>query len=186
MATEERIVAGVAGRYAAALFELAQEQTQIEAVEQDLVKFQGLINESQDFQRLIKSPVIPAADQQRALAAVLAAAGLGPLVQNFFKLVAQNRRLFFASEIVRGFRSLAAKARGEVTAQVASAHPLTDTQAEELKAVLKASVGKDVLLHTTVDPSLLGGLVVKIGSRMVDSSLKTKLSNLKVALKSGA
>ena len=186
MATEERIVAGVAGRYAAALFELAGEQNAVAAVEQDLVTFQGLINESEDFQRLIRSPVIPAADQQRALAAVLSAAGLGPLVQNFFKLVAQNRRLFFASDIVRAFRALAAKSRGEVTAEVASAHPLTDAQAEELRAVLKASVGKDVLLNSKVDPSLLGGLVVKIGSRMVDSSLKTKLSNLKVALKSGA
>lgn len=186
MATEERIVAGVAGRYAAALFELAQEQNAVASVEQDLVSFQALVDESQDFQRFIKSPVIPAVDQQKALAAILAAAGLGPLVQNFFKLVAQNRRLFFAIDIVRAFRALAAKARGEVTAQVATAHPLSDAEAEELKAVLKASVGKDVLLNTTVDPALLGGLVVKIGSRMVDSSLKTKLGNLKVALKSGA
>jgi F-type H+-transporting ATPase subunit delta len=109
-------------------------------------------------------------------------AGLGSLSSNFIKVVAQNRRLFAVPGMITAFRSLAAKARGEVTAQVSSAIALTDAQITDLKATLKASVGKDVTLDAKVDPSLLGGLVVKLGSRMIDNSLKTKLSNLKIAL----
>ena len=186
MATEEPIVAGVAGRYASALFDLAREQNAVSEVEQDLVKFQQLYDLSPDFQRLIRSPVIAADDQARALQSVLDKAGVGGLAKNFFALVAKNRRLFAAPDMVRAFLALAAKARGEVTAEVASAHPLTDAQAEALKAALKASVGKDVKLAAKVDPSLIGGLVVKLGSRMVDSSLKTKLANLSLSLKGGA
>jgi F-type H+-transporting ATPase subunit delta len=183
VATEEPIVAGVAGRYAAALFDLAQEQNAISEVEQDLVKFQQLYDESADLARLVRSPVIAAEDQSKALSAVLDKAGAGALAKNFFSLVARNRRLFAAPDMVRGFQALAAKARGEVTASVTSAHPLTDEQAAALKAVLKETVGKDVTLSTRVDASLIGGLIVKLGSRMVDSSLKTKLSNLSLSLK---
>lgn len=183
MATEEPIVAGVAGRYAAALFDLAQEQNQVSEVEQDLVKFQQLYDASADLVRLVKSPVIAADDQAKALSAVLDTVGVGGLAKNFFGLVARNRRLFAAPDIVRAFQALAAKARGEVAASVTSAHPLTDEQAAALKAVLKETVGKDVTLSTRVDPSLIGGLVVKLGSRMVDSSLRTKLSNLSLSLK---
>lgn len=186
VATEEPIVAGVAGRYATALFDLAVEQNKVSEVEQDLVKFQQLYDMSPDLQRLVKSPVIAAEDQVRALGSVLSAAAVGDLTKNFFNVVSRNRRLFSAPEMVRAFQALAAKSRGEVTAQVASAHPLTDAQAEELTAVLKATVGKDVKLATKVDPSLIGGLIVKLGSRMVDSSLKTKLSNLSLSLKGGA
>lgn len=186
MATEEPIVAGVAGRYAAALFDLAREQNIISEVEQDLAKFQQLYDESAELRRLVRSPVIAAEDQARALEAVLGKAETGGLAKNFFALVARNRRLFAAPDMVRAFRALAAKARGEVTADVQSAHPLTDAQAEALKAALKASVGKDVTLQTRVDPSLIGGLVVKLGSRMVDSSIKTKLQSLSLSLKGGA
>lgn len=186
MATEEPIVAGVAGRYAAALFDLAREQNTLSEVEQDLGKFQQLYDESADLQRLVRSPVIAADDQARALEAVLGKAEVGALAKNFFALVARNRRLFAAPDMVRAFRALAAKARGEVTADVASAHPLTDAQADALKAALKDSVGKDVLLQTRVDPSLIGGLVVKLGSRMVDSSIKTKLQGLSLSLKDSA
>lgn len=185
MATEEPIVAGVAGRYAAALFDLAREENTISEVEQDLAKFQQLYDLSPELQRLVRSPVIAHEDQARALGAILDKAEVGPFAKNFFALVIRNRRLFAAPDMVRAFQALAAKARGEVTAEVASAHPLSDTQAEALKASLKAAVGKDVALKARTDPSLIGGLIVKIGSRMVDSSLKTKLHNLSVSLKGG-
>ena len=112
-------------------------------------------------------------------------AGVGGLAANFFRLLASNRRLFAAADMIKGFKALAAQARGEVSAEVTSAAALSDAQVTELKKTLKDSVGKDVTLNTRVDPSLLGGLVVKVGSRMIDSSLKTKLQNLKVVL-SGA
>jgi F-type H+-transporting ATPase subunit delta len=185
VATEEPIVAGVAGRYAAALFDLAVEQNNVSEVEQDLVKFQQLYDMSADLQRLVRSPVISSEDQVRALTSVLDKAGVGGLAKNFFNLVARNRRLFSAPQMVRAYQALAAKSRGEVTAQVSSAHPLTDDQAQALKAALKETVGKDVTLAAKVDPSLIGGLIVKLGSRMVDSSLKTKLSNLSLSLKGG-
>lgn len=186
MATEEPIVAGVAGRYAAALFDLAIEQNKVPEVEQDLAKFQQLYDLSPDFQRLVRSPVIAAEDQVRALQSVLDTVGVGGLTRNFFGLVARNRRLFATPDMARAFLALAAKARGEVTAQVASAHPLTDAQSEALKAALKQAVGKEVKLAAKVDPSLIGGLIVKLGSRMVDSSLRTKLANLSLSLKGGA
>lgn len=185
VATDEPILAGVAGRYATALFDLAQEQNTVSEVESDLAKFQQLYDESADLVRLVKSPVIAADDQARALVTVLEKVGVSPLTLNFFKLAARNRRLFAVPDMVRVFRALAAKARGEVTAEVASAHPLTDAQAEALKETLRASVGKTVTLATKVDPSLLGGLIVKLGSRMVDSSLKTKLAGLRLSLKGG-
>jgi F-type H+-transporting ATPase subunit delta len=186
VATDEPMMAGVASRYANALFELAEAQNAIPAVEKDLAAFDQLLTESEDLARLVRSPVIPAADQARALTAVLAKAGANPMTMNFFNVLVANRRLFATHDMIRAFRSLAAKARGEVTAEVSSAVALTDAQVAELKQTLKASVGKDVTLAAKVDASLLGGLVVKIGSRMVDSSLKTKLSNLKVALQSGS
>jgi F-type H+-transporting ATPase subunit delta len=175
----------VAGRYAAALFDLAVEQNKVTEVEQDLVKFKQLCDESPDLVRLVRSPVIAADEQARALGAVLDKAGVGALSRNFFNLVARNRRLFSALDTVRAYQALAAKSRGEVTAEVASAHPLSDAKAQELKAALKQTVGKDVTLATKVDPSLIGGLIVKLGSRMVDSSLKTKLANLSLSLKGG-
>jgi len=185
VATDQPIVSGVAGRYAAALFDLAVEQNQVSEVEQDLAKFQQLYDESGDLKRLVLSPVIAADDQARALGAVLDKAGIGPLAKNFFNLAARNRRLFAAPDMARAFKALAAKARGEVTAEVATAHPLSEAQATALKAVLKEAVGKDVTLAAKVDPALIGGLIVKVGSRMVDSSLRTKLSNLSVSLKGG-
>jgi F-type H+-transporting ATPase subunit delta len=186
VATDEPILAGVAARYAAALFDLAQEQNAVSNVESDLVKFQQLYDESVDLQRLVRSPVIAADDQARALVAVLGKAGVGPLTLNFFKLAARNRRLFAVPDMVRAFRALASKARGEVVADVTTAHALSDAHAEALKEALRVSIGKNVTLASRVDPSLLGGLIVKIGSRMVDSSLKTKLAGLRLSLKGGA
>jgi F-type H+-transporting ATPase subunit delta len=185
VATDQPIVSGVAGRYAAALFDLAVEQNKVSEVEKDLATFQQIYDESDDLKRLVRSPVIAGDDQARALGAVLDKAGIGGLSKNFFNLAARNRRLFAAPDMARAFHALAAKARGEVTADVTSAYPLTDEQAQALKASLKETVGKDVTLATRVDPSLIGGLIVKLGSRMVDSSLKTKLANLSLSLKGG-
>ena len=182
VATSNTSVDGVAGRYASALFDLAKDGSNVAEVESDLVKFQGLLNESQDLVRLVRSPVIASGDQGLAIDAILQKAGIGGLAANFLQLLARNRRLFAVEDIIKVYRTLAAKARGEVAAEVSSAVVLSDAQIAQLKETLRASVGKDVTLETRVDPSLLGGLVVKLGSRMIDSSLKTKLQNLKVAL----
>jgi F-type H+-transporting ATPase subunit delta len=176
------IVEGVAGRYASALFDLAGENAKVADVEKDLGAFQSLLDASPDLYRLVRSPVISANDQRRAITAVLERAGIGGLAANFLKLVTNNRRLFVIQDIIKVYRALAAKARGEVSAEVTSAVALNDEQIKILKDTLKASVGKDVTLQSRVDPSLLGGLIVKVGSRMIDSSLKTKLQNMKVAL----
>ena len=182
VATNETSVDGVAGRYASALFELAKESSNIEGIEGDLVNFQSLLDESSDLVRLVRSPVIAADDQEKAMAAILDKAGIGGLTANFLKLVTANRRLFVVQDMIKVYRSLAAKARGEITAEVTSAFALNDQQISALKETLKASVGKDVTLQSRVDPSILGGLIVKVGSRMIDSSLKTKLQNMKTAL----
>ena len=180
------MMAGVASRYASALFELATAQNATAAVEADLNKVEQMLAESADLATLFKSPVISSDDQAKALGAVLDKAGIGGLTKNFFGVIAGNRRLFAAPDMIRTFRALAAKARGEVTAEVTSAVALSDAQVSEIKQTLKASVGKDVTLNAKVDPALLGGLVVKIGSRMIDSSLKTKLSGLKTVLQGSA
>ncbi len=182
MATNDTIVEGVAGRYAAALFDLAKDSSKISEVEADLNKFQSMLDMSDDLKSLVRSPVISTDDQSKAMGAILAKAGIGGLAANFFKLIAGNRRLFAAQDIIKAYRAISAKERGEVTADVTSAVALNDAQTAELKKALKASVGKDVTLSAHVDPSLLGGLIVKVGSRMVDSSLRTKLQNLKVQL----
>lgn len=184
MADAASIVSGVAERYAGALFEVALESGAIDAVGDDLARFQSLIDESADLARLVKSPVFSSEDQTRAVTAVLDRAGITGFAANLIKVAAANRRLFVFSDILKGYRALAAAHRGEVTAEVTSAEPLSDAQSDALKAALSGVAGgKSVALSPSVDPSLIGGLVVKIGSRMIDTSLKTKLSTLKVALK---
>ncbi len=176
--------ASVAGRYASALFELASEQKQVAEVETALNRFQALIDGSKDLQRLVASPAFSAEEQARAVKAIVAKAGIGGLAANFLQLIARNRRLFAAQDMIKSYRALAARARGEVEAEVTSAFPLDAKQIEALKDQLRASIGgKQVNLNSRVDPSLLGGLVVKMGSRMVDSSLRTKLASLKTRLK---
>ncbi|NOT70743.1 MAG: F0F1 ATP synthase subunit delta [Hyphomicrobium sp.] len=182
MASNETVVEGVAGRYASALFDLAKEASKVSEVEADLNKFQAMLDESDDLRSMVRSPVIATEDQSRAMGALLAKAGIGGLAANFFKLIAGNRRLFATSDIIKAYRAISAKERGEVTAEVTSAVALNDAQTAELKQALKATVGKDVTLSARVDPSLLGGLIVKVGSRMIDSSLRTKLQTLKVQL----
>src|ERR1700749_3488788 len=153
VATNDTIVEGVAGRYASALFDLANESSTVSGIESDLVNFQGLLDESPDLLRLVRSPVIGVDDQSRAITAILDKAGIGGLTANFLKLVTANRRLFVIQDIIKVYRALAAKARGEITAEVTSAFTLNDEQVAALKDTLKASAGKDVTLSTRVDPS---------------------------------
>ena len=155
----------------------------VDEVDGDLGRFQGLLDQSADLTRLVKSPAFAAEDQDRALKAVMDWASIGATTGNFLRVVARNRRLFAAEDMIRNFRSLLARHRGELVAEVTSAVALKEAQLAALKDKLKSSYGKDVRLDTKVDPSLLGGLVIKVGSRMFDSSLKTKLMNLKVVLK---
>lgn len=183
VATDDPIMASVAGRYASAMFELAQEQSKLPQVEQDLGNLQALLDESEDLRRMVRSPVFTADDQSRALEAVLSRAGVAPLTMNFVKLIARNRRLFALGDVMKAFRGLVARSRGEVEADVTSAATLNDDQMAALKETLKASIGKDVQVTAKVDPSLLGGLIVKVGSRMIDSSLRTKLATLKMRMK---
>jgi F-type H+-transporting ATPase subunit delta len=183
VSTDDPMMASVAGRYAAALFELAKDQGQLEQAERDLASFQTMLDSSADLKRLVLSPVVTAEDQGKALAAVMQKAGISGLVANFLLLIARNRRLFGVGDMMKGFRALLARERGEVTADVATAHPLTQEQMQVLSDTLRTSIGKNVRIATRVEPNLLGGLVVKVGSRMIDSSLRTKLNNLKVAMK---
>lgn len=183
MAQTGSMISGVAGRYARSLFELAEEKRAVSNVEADLGRFEALIEGSEDLRRLVKSPVFSADEQLKALSVVLDRANISGLVGNFLRVVAKNRRLFAVPQMIRAFREIAAGARGEVAAEVISAHALSPAQVKELKVALKDVVGKDVAITVTVDPSLLGGLVVKVGSRQIDTSLRTKLNTLKLALK---
>jgi len=173
----------MAGRYATALFELAIESKKLKAVEADLNAFGSMLKDSKDLQRLVRSPVFTAQEQQGAIAAIAKKAGISGIVANFLALIAKNRRLFAVADMIAAFNALAARHRGEVTADVTSASRLSDEQTKALKASLKSVTGKDVQLETHVDPALLGGLVVKVGSRMIDTSLRTKLDNLQYAVK---
>jgi len=173
----------MAGRYATALFDLALEANAIEAVKADLDRFDALLAESADLTRLVRSPVFSADEQLQALSAVLERAGIRGLAANFFKLAASNRRLFAVRDMVKAFRALVARHKGEATAEVTVAEALKDQHVDALRAALKSVTGMDVDLDVKVDPAILGGLVVKLGSRMVDSSLRTKLNGIKHAMK---
>ncbi len=177
------LVSGVAKRYASALFDLAEEQKAVKATEADIAAVEKLLGESEDLMRLVESPSFSAEEQIGAMGAVLEKAGIGGLTANFVKLVASNGRLFTLPDMFRGFHELAAASRGEVTASVVSAAELSDANVDALKAVLKKAVGKNVKINATVDPSLIGGLIVKVGSRMIDTSLRTRLNSLKIAMK---
>jgi len=173
----------IAERYSAALFELAEQSSALDSVAGDLKTLKALIAESDDLRRLLRSPVLSRADQQKAIDALAAKAEFSGLTKNFLGLVAKNRRLFAIGGISEAYLNRLAAKRGEVTAQVASAVPLNETQVGAIGAALKTVVGSNVTLDVTIDPSLLGGLVVKVGSRMVDGSLKTKLQHLQLAMK---
>ncbi len=183
MAAQNSVLTQIARPYASALFDLAQSENQLAQVETGLSDISRLIGESDDFSRYLHSPVITGEVKAAALDSILGKAKVNPLVGNFLRLVARNGRLFALDQIIAVFRELAATARGEVTAEVTSAAPLTDAQSQALAETLKAKLGKTVTLNQFVDPSLIGGLQVKVGSQMIDSSLKTKLAAMKIAMK---
>lgn len=183
MADENPNVSGVAGRYATALFELARDEKSVDSVKADLDKFEAMMAESPDLARLVRSPVFAADAQTRALSAVLEKAGIDGVAAKFLKVLTANRRLFAVRDVIRGFRALVARFKGEVSADVTVAEPLNDKNLEALKGALKNVTGKDVDLNIKVDPAIIGGLIVKLGSRMVDSSLRTKLNSIKNAMK---
>jgi F-type H+-transporting ATPase subunit delta len=184
VAGAEPIVSGMAGRYATALFELALDGKSVDAVKADLDKFDAMIADSEDLRRLVRSPVFGAEEQTKALAAVLEKAGIGGLAANFLKFVASNRRLFAVHDMIKGFRTLVARWKGEVSAQITVAEKLSDKNVDALTGALKSVTGgKAIDLNIKVDPAIIGGLVVKLGSRMVDSSLRTKLNAIKHAMK---
>lgn len=184
MAGEDPIISGMAGRYATALFELARDNKAVDAVKKDLDQFDALVNGSADLNRLVRSPVFGADEQLKALSAILAKAGITGLAANFLRVITTNRRLFAVRDMIRAYRALVARHKGEVTAQVTVAEKLNDKNLDALKSALKSVTGgKDIDLEVEVDPAIIGGLIVKVGSRMVDSSLRTKLNSIKFAMK---
>ena len=183
MAGEDPIISGMAGRYAGALFDLARDGKAIDSVKSDLEQFDAMIAGSPDLSRLVRSPVFSAGMQSKALSAVLDKSGISGIAANFLKVLTANRRLFAVSDVNRAFRALVAKFKGEAMADITVAENLSDKNLDSLKTALKSVTGKDVALNVTVDPSIIGGLVVKLGSRMVDSSIRTKLNSIKHAMK---
>ena len=177
------ITASLQGRYASALFDLASEQGVVTAVETDLDTLGQALKGSDDLSALIRNPKVGRDAAARAVDAVAGVLGLAPLTRNFLGVLAANRRLAALPEIVRAFAAIAAAQRGEVTAEVTSAHPLTDDQLAQLATRLKAREGKEVKIKTSVDPEILGGLVVRIGSRQIDGSIRTRLNTLANAMK---
>jgi len=183
LANSDSPTSGVTRRYASALFDLALTAKKLSGVEKDLSRFDALLNGSNDLQRLVRSPVFSAGEQMNAIGALLDKAKISGLVGNFIRVVAKNRRLFAMTGMLGAFRQLLAEHRGEASAEVTLARALSPAQTKELKAALKRAVGKDVAINATVDPTLLGGMIVKVGSRQIDTSLRTRLSSLKLALK---
>lgn len=183
MAGDTSVATGIAGRYAKALFEMANEQRALDAVRDDLAHIQSLLDESDDLRRVVYSPVLDRTQQGKAMLAVLDAAGISALVRNFIGVVAQNRRLFALTPMIKDYNELLADFRGEVVAEVTAATPLTDAQQDKIAATLKSAMGRDINIETRVDENLIGGMVVRVGSRMVDFSLATKLQGLRLAMK---
>lgn len=183
MASEATGVSGLAERYAKALFDLADEERTLDAVAADLKSLAGMLAESADLRRMVRSPVLDRDSQGKAIAALADAAQLSHLTRNFLGLVARNRRLFALPEMIEAFLATLAVRRGEITAQVVSATPLTPAQSEALAEALRRSAGAKLTIDSRIDPSLLGGLVVRLGSRMIDASLKSKLNRLQLAMK---
>ena len=183
MASEATGVSGLADRYAAALFDLADERKALDAVAADLEALRGVLRESADLRRLIRSPVLSRAEQAKAMAALADRTEFQPITRNFLGLLAQNRRLFALPAMIDGFLKHLAARRGEVTAEVVAAQELSPAQREAVSEQLRKAVGQKVAVDIKVDPNLIGGLVVKVGSRMVDASLRSKLHRLQLAMK---
>jgi F-type H+-transporting ATPase subunit delta len=184
LASEATGVSGVAERYAAALFDLADERHELDAVAADLRELRTMLHQSGDLVRLLRSPVLSREAQGKAIAALVEAAGLTGLTRDFLGVVARNRRLFAVPEMIEAYLRQLAERRGEVTAQVTVAEKLSGKNLDALKDALKSKTGgKDIDLDVRIDPAIIGGLIVKVGSRMVDSSLRTKLNSIRLAMK---
>ena len=183
MAKNSGGVAGLAGRYATALFELAVEEKNLDEVAGDLDSLQGLLRESDALQRLVKSPVLSREDQMRAMAAILSRADATDLTMRFVGLLAERRRLFVLSAVIDRFNQMLAAHRGEIRAQVISAQTLTDERLGEIRATLSRVLGSDVAIDAQTDEDMIGGLVVRVGSRMVDASLRSKIQRMQLAMK---
>lgn len=180
---EDSKASSVGGRYAQALFDLATEQGNVSAVEADLKTLKVAIAESADLRTLLSSPAFAAADKGRGLDAIATKAGLNPVTRKFLGLLAANGRTAALSAAIKAFEALAAKARGAVSAEVVTAAPLTAAQSKGVAAALRQALGKDPEIETRVDPAILGGIKVRVGSRLFDASLRSKLDALKFALK---
>ena len=184
MVKEQTIVTGMAGRYATALYELAKENNAVEDVVAALRQFRDMARESDDLRRLIRSPVIPAEAQVKALDAILAKAGISGIAANFLRLIATKRRLFAVETMIRDFEKLRDAERGITRAEVTVAHPLSNEYTGDLQRMLRdVTGGKEVEVTTHVDPAIIGGIVVKLGSRMVDGSVRTKLNSIRTRMK---
>jgi len=183
VAGENPTVSGVAGRYATALFELAKDERSVDVVKADLDRFNAMIAQSTDLDRLVKSPVFTSEEKIKALSAVLDAAGLSGTAAKFLKVLTANRRLFVVGDVIKAYGVLVTAFKGEASADVTVAEPLNDKNLDALKAALKSAIGREVSLNVKIDPAIIGGLIVKVGSRMVDSSLRTKLNSIKNAMK---
>jgi F-type H+-transporting ATPase subunit delta len=183
VASEGTGVSGLAGRYATALFELADENKALDQVAQDLATLKKMLAESPDLDRMVRSPVLTRGDQAKAMGVLMKQAGVSDLTQRFVGLVAQNRRLFALRGMIEGYLAELARRRGQMTADVTSAYKLSDPQVQALTDALRSSMGSKVEVRVTVDPALIGGMIVKVGSRMIDSSVRTKLNKLQIAMK---
>lgn len=184
LASETTGVSGLAERYATALFDLADERRMLDEIATNLRELRAMLHASGDFQRLIRSPVLSRDQQARVIGMVAERAGLSPLVRDFLAVVARNRRLFAVPAMIEAFLAKLAERRGEVTAEVFAAQPLSEAQLGALNEQLRRSIDSRVSVDVRVDPGLIGGLVVKLGSRMVDGSIKSKLQRLQLAMKS--
>ena len=183
MSEPASISTGIAARYATAVFEMAVEGKKLKALESDIDALDAALADSSDLRALINSPVYSRSEQQSAVGALAKAMKLSPIMSNALGLMAAKRRLFVMPQLVVALRNLISDEKGEVTAEVKSAKALTKTQSDKLAKALKASVGKDVKINATVDERLIGGLVVKVGSKMIDTSIRSRLGNLQNAMK---
>jgi F-type H+-transporting ATPase subunit delta len=183
LASDTTGVSGLAERYAAALFDLADERHGLDEVATDLRQLRAMLQQSGDFQRLIRSPILSRDQQGTAIKAIVERAGISPLVRDFLAVVARNRRLFAVPAMIEAFLAELAARRGEVNAEVTAALPLSEAQLAALNEQLRRSIGSRVTVDVRVDPALIGGMIVKVGSRMVDGSVRSKLQRLQLAMK---
>ena len=177
------MTSGVAGRYASALFDLAKDASALDAIQEDLASLGALIEESKDLRTVVESPLLSRESQTKGMSAVLDRAGAQDLTKRFIGVIIHNRRLFALPDVIKAFRELLADYRGEMTAEVTSAQPLSDAQVAALTDTLSKELRRTIQLDVNVDESLLGGLIVRVGSRMIDNSLRNKLSNMQTAMK---